>query len=130
MDKRGPIIGSWLSIGQGALYIASGLWAVAARSNYQEIHELKSDFWILTMHGAWLLLVGSVLAVAGYRRQKSLEVRLLAFGAALGLLATDVVSAATVGVAQIYYTDMTIELVFVVLWLVVWVLERRKGRDR
>jgi hypothetical protein len=130
MDKRGPIIGAWLSIGQGALYIASGLWALVAKSSYQEIHELKSDFWILTTHGVWLLLVGGVLAIAGYRRQKSLEVRLLAFGAALGLLATDLASAATVGVAQIYYTDMMIELVFVVLWLVVWTLERRKRRDR
>ena len=130
MTKRGPIIATWLSIAQGIVYIASGLWVLVAKRNYQEIHQLNSDFPIITMHGVWLLLVGGILVIAGYRRQKSPEVRLLAFGAALGILLTDIVSNSVVGLAQIYYTDMMIEFVFVVLWLLVWMIERRTGKIR
>lgn len=128
MTKRGPIIATWLSIAQGIVYTALGLWVMVARRSYLDIHELGGDFLLITMNGLWLLLVGLVLVIAGFRRAKSLEVRLLAFASALGLLLTYFISNLVVGVARIYYTDMTIESVFVILWIFVWTIERQGRR--
>ena len=126
MDRRA--LDSWVPIVQGIINIVAGLWSIVLRGNYVEVHQLNgTTFWMLTAHGMWLVLIGLVLLIGGYRRQKRFEFRLLAFGNAAGLLLTDMASAVAATIAPIYYTDMVLEAIFIVLWAFIWLRERQQG---
>lgn len=102
---------------QGSSYLGFALWSLLARGHYRRRHRLRSNAWLLNAHGMWLTAVGGVLAAAGYRRRGTrAELRTLGLAAAVGLAIDDAVSAATEGVAPVYYADLVWELALATLW--------------
>lgn len=113
---------------QGASYLYFGLWALLGRSDYRRVHRLRGAPWLLTAHGVWLTLVGTTLGQAAVAdRANQPEVRLLGLGAALGLAATDGLTAATSTVAPIYYADLAYEASLAGGWVLA---RRRAAADR
>src|SRR5438874_6928939 len=96
-------LGTWVTLAQGLVTLGAGLWGLVARRHYKEVHRIEYEHWILNAHIMWLLLVGGVLTFAGTRRRIRTEDRLLGLRTAGGLAVVDLVSAATMRIAPIYY---------------------------
>jgi hypothetical protein len=103
---------------QGGSYLGFGLWSLLGRKHYVRLHRLERDGWLLNAHGVWLVVVGTALAIAGYRREVQTPLRALGVGAAMGLAADDAISAARRGVAPIYHADLAWEVALAAGWAV------------
>lgn len=101
---------------QGASYIGFAVWSLLGRGHYRRTHSLgRTDAWVLNAHGMWMLLVGSVLALAANRgHTDEAELRVLGLGSAVGLAINDAVAAP----APIYRSDLIFESAIAAAWLV------------
>jgi hypothetical protein len=105
-----------LALLQGASYLWFGGWSLLARRHYRRTHAIKSDDWVLSAHGAWLVVVGSTLGLAALRGSSGqAELRLLGIGAALGLALNDATRIRRL--APIYRLDLVYELGLLGGWL-------------
>lgn len=111
-------------IGQGSYYIIWGLWIFLARENYRYFHEVYADFWLLTGFGIVMLLIGVVMAVGGYRHRPNVEIRLLCMALPAGFLATNIASFVEVLFPPMYYLDVGLEALILILWGLVLARER------
>lgn len=124
LDRRGSPVASrrqarrWLAGLQGASYLYFASWSILRRSHYRRVHRLNGAAWLLNAHGLWLTLAGTVLTWASMRdRAEQPEVLLVGLGASSGLAVVDLTTAATDGVAPIYYADLALETLIAFGWL-------------
>jgi len=110
---------------QGLYFFLTGLWPLIDLYTFQAVTGPKSDLWLVQTVGALVLVIGVVLLVAGYRRQKAGEVVLLAVGSALALATVDVVFVSRGRISAIYLLDAVLEVALIALWVHAWVEERR-----
>jgi hypothetical protein len=115
---------SRLSLVQGAYYFITGVWPLVSPRTFQAITGPKHDVWLVKTVGVLVAVIGAVLAMAGWRRQSTREVPLLAVGSAAGLAAIDVVYATRGRISNIYLLDAAIQIGLIVAWGFV----RRRGR--
>jgi adenylate cyclase len=102
---------------QGGSYFGFGLWSLVARKHYRKTHRIESNDWVLNAHGAWLLAVGSTLAIGALRRQADRpELRMLGAASAIGLALNDI--ALRERLPPIYRADLAYELGLMGAWLV------------
>jgi len=110
---------------QGFYFLVTGLWPLIDLNTFQSVTGPKTDLWLVQTVGALVLVIGAVLLVAGWRRQKAVEILLLAVGSALALTAVDVIFVSQRRISPIYLLDAIIELALIGLWVYAWVEEQR-----
>jgi len=79
-----------LAMAQGAYYAATGVWALADIESFQVVTGPKADQWLVKTVGVLVTAIGGALALAGWRRRVTPEIRLLAVSSALGLAGIDI----------------------------------------
>jgi hypothetical protein len=105
-----------LSMGQGAYFLATGIWPLVDIKSFQAVTGLKTDLWLVKTVGVLVGVIGGVLIAAGARRKVTGEISALAIGSAAGLTAIDVVYAAKRRVSPIYLLDAVAEIALIGGW--------------
>lgn len=106
-------------LAQGLYYLLAGLWPLVGIAYYQEAMGHRHAPWLAQAVGVLLLVVGTTLCVAAWRRQGSPEVLVLAFGSALGLTAVDI-HLVWRGYSSLYLLDAALQLGLVGFWAYGW----------
>ncbi len=121
MDKpiQPPPIETYLPIGQGLFYMATGIWPLVSIDSFQRVTGPKVDLWLVKTVGVLVTVIGAALVVAGLRRQVAPETKVLAVGSAAGLVGIDTIYVARRRISPIYLADAIGEVGLVLLWLFV-----------
>jgi hypothetical protein len=115
-----------ISLGQGAYYLATGMWPLASMGTFESVTGPKVDKWLVKTVGVLVAVIGVSLMVAARRKEVSPEARLLATGSAGGLAAIDVIYVAKGRISPVYLLDAAGEMAL----LMMWKLRRAKRRAR
>jgi hypothetical protein len=107
----------YLSVGQGAYFLATGVWSLVSIETFQMVTGPKRDIWLVKTVGAIVGVIGGVLILAGARKRITPEVTLLAAGSAAALTAIDVVYVAKRRISPVYLLDAVAELLFIGAWI-------------
>ncbi len=121
----GHVIGffsAYPPLAQGLYYLFLGLWPLLSLASYQKVTGDQGDLWLLEVSGVLLLVIGSTLCLAAYRKQGSPEVLFLAFGSAGALTAIDL-HLIYRGASIFYFIDAVLQVGLVIFWAYGW----RKG---
>jgi hypothetical protein len=102
---------------QAAYFIASGLLPLVSMRAFEAITGPKTDRWLVKTVGLLVAVIGFGLASAGYRRQVSPELALIAAGSAGAVAAIDVVYVAKRNISPVYLGDAVIEAALLIAWL-------------
>jgi hypothetical protein len=108
---------------QGVYYCLFGMWPVVHIDSFIAVTGLKTDLWLVQTLGLIIVLIGSVLCLAEYRRQQSPEVLLIALGSATVLAGIDLFFALAGRISLVYLVDAAVELAIFFLWLYGWYLQ-------
>jgi hypothetical protein len=106
-----------LALGQGAFYLATGLWPLLSLRTFERVTGPKSDRWLVKTVGVLVTVIGMVLLVAGCRRRVSDELVLLAVGSAAGLAGIDSIYSLRGRIATVYLLDAMAELALIGGWI-------------
>jgi hypothetical protein len=101
------------TLGQGAYYVASGIWPLLSIGSFQRVSGPKTDVWLVKTVATLIAVVGGTLTVSAVRRQDTPEMALLSMGSAAGLLAIDVVYVAKRRISPIYLLDALAEALII-----------------
>ncbi len=107
------------SLGQGLYYLITGLWPLFSIGTFQRVTGPKMDLWLVKTVGALTSVIGVVLISAGWRRQVTPEVGLLAIRSATGYAAIDTTYAARRRISLVYLADAIAEACLILVWLFV-----------
>lgn len=107
---------SALAIGQGAYYLATGVWPLLDPRSFQAVTGPKTDVWLVKTVGVLVGVIGGVLLTSGIRRRVPREVGTIAAGSALGLAAIDTVYASRGRISPIYLADAAVEVALAGAW--------------
>ena len=105
-----------LPISQGAYYLITGFWSMVSMRSFQWVTGRKTDIWLVRSVALLLMVIGMVLAMAGFRQRTVPEVPLLGAGSAAVLAGIDIVYAVRGRISRIYLLDALVELVFLAVW--------------
>jgi len=121
-----------LALGQGAIFLACGVWPLVHLPSFQAVTGPKADEWLVRTVGSLLGVTGGVLISAGLRRRITPEIRALAVGSAGVLTAIDCIYAAKGRISRVYLLDAALELGFIAGWAMAARRRRRvrKARER
>jgi hypothetical protein len=116
---------SWirlLALLQGVYYAAAGLWPLLHMPSFLWVTGPKEDLWLVNTVGVLVCVVGAVVLMAGLRNAVTVEIRVLAAGAAGGLGAIDFYYGLTGRIWPVYLLDGVGEAILVLLWILfsVW----------
>jgi len=114
----------YVSLTQGLYYVLTGFWPLVSISTFQLITGRKRDLWLVKTSGLLIGVVGSVLTLAGFRRQREPEMPLLALGSAVSLAGIDIVYVRRGTIPRIYLLDAIAEIALSAGWLLGWSLEK------
>lgn len=115
MQRRSRAVRA-LCFGQGAFYVASGLWPFVSRRSFEAVTGPKTDFWLVRTVGAMFVVVGGVLVAAGRRARVSRDVEDLAVGTAAVIAAIDVWYATRGRISKVYLLDAAAEAGLLAMW--------------
>lgn len=105
-----------LAMGQGAYFLATGVWPLLHMKSFEMVTGPKTDDWLVKTVGGVVGVIGGVLMLAAARRRVTPEIALLAAGSA-GVLATiDAVYVARGRIAPIYLLDAVAEVGLMAGW--------------
>lgn len=105
-----------LSISQGAYYLITAFWSMVSMRSFQRVTGPKTDIWLVRTVALLLIVIGKVLAVAGFQQRTVPEVPLLGAGSSAALAGIDIVYAVRGRISRIYLLDALVELVFLAVW--------------
>ena len=116
-----------LAVGQGVFYVATGLWPILSLRTFEAVTGPKADGWLVKTAGVLITAIGAGLTTAGLRRRVTPDMKLIAVGAAAGLMAIDVVYVARGRIARVYLLDAFAEIGLVGAWTAARLV--RRGLD-
>ena len=105
-----------LALGQGAFYVATGVWPLTSIRTFEAVTGPKVDRWLVKTVGALVTVIGGVLMAAGSRRRVTPEIALLAAGSAVALASIDAIYVAKGRISPVYLLDAAVELPLAVAW--------------
>ena len=120
-------LGCYLLLTQGLYYLLTGVWPLINIVNFQRVTGPKNDLWLVQTVGLLVTVVGAVLLSAGLRRQKTLEVGLLAIGCSAGLLTIDLIYVSGGVLSKVYLLDAAAQFALAVGYVASFRLSRRTG---
>jgi hypothetical protein len=109
-------ISSWVAIGQGFIYLGTGVWPLICAGSFQKVTGPKIDFWLVKTVGLLISVIGAVLGLAGARRRVTTEIALLGIGSAASLAAVDVVYVSKKRISPVYLFDAVMEAGLISFW--------------
>ncbi|HEU4571752.1 MAG TPA: hypothetical protein VFR93_03630 [Candidatus Limnocylindrales bacterium] len=104
------------ALGQGAYYLASGLWPIVSLRTFEAVTGPKHDDWLVRTVGVLAAAIGATL-LAGDRSEPSADLRRLGVASGLAFAAVDVVGVATGTIRPVYLGDAAAEALWVLAWL-------------
>ena len=116
-----------LAIGQGAFYVATGLWPIVSLRTFEAVTGPKADGWLVKTAGVLITAIGAGLTSAGLRGRVTPDLKLVAVGAAAGLTAIDVVYVRRGRIAPVYLLDALAEVGLIGAWAAAQALGRGRG---
>jgi UDP-N-acetylmuramyl pentapeptide phosphotransferase/UDP-N-acetylglucosamine-1-phosphate transferase len=114
------------ALGQSLFYIATGVWSLVGIKSFQKVTGPKTDVWLVKTVGALVIVIGSVLGMAGARRTESSEIAVLGAGSAAALAAIDVVYVSRKRISPIYLLDAVAEGSLIAMWAAGWQLKSNR----
>jgi len=105
-----------LAVGQGLLYLATGVWPLVHIESFQAVTGPKTDLWLVQTVGVLVSVIGAVLLSAASAKRITPEVVLLAVGAAVGLAVIDVVFVVRGVISTVYLADAAVEIALAAGW--------------
>ena len=121
------VAASIVSLVQGVVYVATGLWPILHRKSFEQVTGPKIDFWVVQTTGALISVIGSALMVAGVRRSAgSPETALLGIVSAASLAGADVIFTAKQRIREVYLLDAAGEAALILLWAAALALGKKK----
>lgn len=111
---RAIILLAWF---QGTYYAVAGIWPILHIDSFMMVTGPKTDIWLVHTVGLLLVAVGVVLCLAAYRQRLTLEMIVLAAGAALALTAIDLVYTWKGMISTVYLLDAAVETLLIAGWL-------------
>ena len=116
---------STVAIGQGAVYVVTGVWPLVSLRSFERVTGPKVDGWLVQTVGVIVASVGGVLLAAARHRRVTPEIALLGASCAASLATIDVIYVSRRRIAPVYLLDALVEATFVGGWVVTW---KRRGR--
>jgi hypothetical protein len=123
--KNTPLM-TLVLLGQGAMYLTTGIWPLISRRTFEKVTGPKTDWWLVKTVGIIITVVGAVLTMAGLRGRTPTELPVLAVGSAAGLTAIDMGYVANNRISPVYLLDAVAEMGLIALWTIALA---RKGDD-
>jgi hypothetical protein len=106
-----------LAFGQGAFFVAYGLWPILHLRSFAMVTGSKAEGSLAKTVGALIAVAGAALLVAGARRAVGPEVAVLGAGSAAALAVGDLWYAGLERrIAPVYLADAALELGLVAGW--------------
>ena len=102
---------------QGLYYAVAGIWPILHIDSFMMVTGPKTDIWLVHTVGLLLVAVGVVLCLAAYRQRLTLEMIVLAAGAALALIGIELVYVWKGTISTIYLLDAALETLLIAGWL-------------
>jgi hypothetical protein len=112
----GELVGRGTAIGQGAFWLASGVWPLAHYRSFEAVTGPKEDDWLVKTIGALIATVGATLMAAGVKRRVTPEVALLGAASAAALSFADVFFVSKKRISRVYLLDLVAEAPFLAGW--------------
>jgi hypothetical protein len=106
-----------LALGQGAYFLATGIWPLVHMRSFLRVTGYKRDLWLVRTVGALVAVTGAAVFSAARRGRLTGEIALLAAGTAAALGAVDVIYSSRRRIPPIYMLDGAAEAGIVALWL-------------
>ncbi len=112
-------------MGQGAFYLATGLWPIVHLPSFEAVTGPKLEGWLVKTVGAMIAVAGSSMLAAGRARSVGAPTALLAAGSAAALAAGSAAALAAVDlwyagvrrrIRPIYLADAVVELALFAGW--------------
>jgi hypothetical protein len=107
----------WAALIQSVYYILTGLWALLHIRSFMWVTGLKHDLWLVKTVGILVVAIGLAILVARIREHYSLEIIVLAIGAAIGLTMIDIYYVLAGTISPVYLLDAVLELALVAMWI-------------
>ena len=123
-------IGRAVAAGQGAYFLATGLWPLVSLETFYAVTGPKHDGWLVQTVGSMIASIGSTLLLGACRRTVSPEVRWLGVSSAAALIAVDVVFVRRRRIRRIYLADAVAELALLAGWALASNRDARRGRGQ
>ncbi len=114
---RGETTVRALAVGQGAWFLAAGIWPLLHEASFEAVTGPKRERWLVKTVGVLVAAVGATLLLAARQRSISPEARLLGASSAAGLAAIELWYAGVRRrIAPVYLADAVAELVLLTGW--------------
>ncbi len=106
-----------LAAGQGAWFLAAGVWPLLHLASFEAVTGPKREGWLVKTAGVLIAAVGATLLLAARRRPVVAEARLLGASSAAGLAAIELWYAGIRRrIAPVYLADAVAELALLTGW--------------
>ena len=115
---RADLLVTALLWGQGAYYLATGVWPLVHLESFEAVTGPKTEDWLVKTVGVLVASIAIALLVAAYRRHNSPEIAVLALASAGSLTAIDVIYVSQRVIGPIYLADAVAEVILIGLWIV------------
>jgi uncharacterized membrane protein len=112
----GERFGRTVALGQGAFWLATGLWPLVHYQSFEAVTGPKEDDWLVKTIGGLIAVVGGTLLVAGWRRKVTRELALLGAASASTLSWADIYFVAKGRISKVYLLDVVAEAPFLAAW--------------
>lgn len=114
---------AYVLVVQGIFYVLTGVWPLLSMDTFLRVTGPKTDLWLVQTVGVLIAVMGVVMLAAVSRRRAAPEVVVLAVGAALALIAVDVVFVTRGVIPRIYLLDAAVEATLILGWVVALTVE-------
>ena len=121
-------IGRATAAGQGAFWLAMGLWPLVHYRSFEAVTGPKEDDWLVKTIGGLIAIVGGTLLVSARRREPTDEAAVLGAAAATALAVADLRFVARGRISRIYLLDVVAEAPFLAGWAAFALGRLRRGR--
>lgn len=102
-----------------ALYFGvTGVWPLLHMRSFLAVTGPKTDLWLVRVVGGLITVVAFVLADSAWRSDHNRATALVGLGAAVVLLAADVLGVGSGAISPVYLWDAAAEATLIVAWCV------------
>jgi hypothetical protein len=107
-----------IAVAQAAYYLPTAIAPFLSRRRFEATTGPKLEWWLVITVSTLIGAIGSVLGLAGLRRERPVpgELQLLGAASAAGLAAVDVVYVARRRISPVYLIDGVLQLAFAAAW--------------
>ena len=119
-----------IAVAQAAYYLPTAIAPFLSRRRFEAVTGRKREWWLVITVSTLVGAIGTVLALAGLRRDRPMpgELQLLGGASAAGLAAVDVVYVARRRISPVYLIDGGLQLALAGAWALSAGTRTQRGR--